>query len=206
MRIYNTNEYAIDKFKSLGISNPEIELKYSVIPRIEKCRIQEDFNDKKEAVFISTSQILKIIYSNLNFSDILSKEHEFAKTKWYMRSKAHFWTRFSINRLLKYSIKVFNLKAKTHTRLLKDVFFDFDDFQYLLKEENMPIILTIKEANNGTYKSHTLLVVGYVIYRDKISGEECRFLIVNDNYSIRLTYLDYDSISTWSQINYLNKY
>ena len=104
--------------------------------------------------------------------------------------------RFILNRALR-SAKT---DKRSSARYLKGVLFDFETLRGLI-DGGVPAALSFYRDKNRYYKSHTVVVTGYCIYKTK--NGTARFLMIYDNWNNTPSYLDYDGLSFFASINYI---
>lgn len=68
-------------------------------------------------------------------------------------------------------------------------------------DKGNPVILSMSSDGLGYYKKHSVVAIGYRTY--SVNGQRKVFLKIYDNWSKKISYLDYDKISPVSVLHYL---
>lgn len=97
------------------------------------------------------------------------------------------------------SLKDFGLNKKTKFAYLKSISYNFNKIQSLI-DSNIPIILNIYKDGRNYYDDHSIVIIGYLIY--KIDDMHVPMLLVYDNWVERASVVDYNILSIISSINY----
>ena len=92
-----------------------------------------------------------------------------------------------------------NLKSKS--AYFKRIGYSFEKLKTILKKQT-PIILSIPSDGRDYYSDHSITVIGYVTYLIN-ETESVDFLLVYDNWSTVISYVDFKKINVLSCINYL---
>jgi hypothetical protein len=207
--MYNKNKpicisNAIEYIKSLDENYETEELKNIYVT----FREQDDYGNNEDILDCSITSISSLIefcifygYNKKNkedFQDIYNKIKEYAKEKFIYTTKSGTKTIF-INTILKNFNKHYNLNLKSFQKSIKGIGYNFSTIKSVI-DTGKPVILSVSSANYGYYKSHTILIRGYIIY--KINNKNITLLIINDNWSSGMRFIDYDTISCISSINY----
>lgn len=103
---------------------------------------------------------------------------------------------FAIRWILFRCSRSLGLKKRSGARYLKGIGFGFEKIRTLIKE-NTPIILSFHHDGNRYYRSHSVTVAGYA----ECGGK--KLLEILDNWNDTPSYIDFDSLSVFSSINFL---
>lgn len=90
-------------------------------------------------------------------------------------------------------------ECNPHVRYLKNIGFNFNTIKKQLDQGN-PVIISMMNDGRNVYKNHSIVVIGYNVY--KIDNRDIRILAVYDNWSREVRYIDYERLSIISSINY----
>ncbi|MBO7402405.1 MAG: hypothetical protein J6U10_05390, partial [Lachnospiraceae bacterium] len=63
-----------------------------------------------------------------------------------------------------------------------------------------PLVFSLLWDGLGFYKDHTMLIVGYAVYRTGATNH--RFLLLHDNWMKTVSYLDFDRLPPICSINF----
>lgn len=89
--------------------------------------------------------------------------------------------------------KTFNVKSKF--KCFKGIGFTFKDITHQIDSRN-PVILSMLNDGRNYYKSHSIVVVGY------LKTNQTNMLVIYDNWVKEVSFLDYNKLSRFSCINY----
>lgn len=103
---------------------------------------------------------------------------------------------FAVRFILFRCARTLVLRRQSKSRYIKGIGFGFEKIQSLT-DKGTPMILSFHHDGNRYYKSHSVMVVGYAVCGVK------RFLVIYDNWTAAPSYIDYDRLSIFASINYL---
>lgn len=92
-------------------------------------------------------------------------------------------------------MKLAGIKGTAKSAYLKNIGFTWNSLKKLLKA-NTYILLNLWKDGRGYYNSHSVTIIGYSEY------SKHKFLLIYDNWTTTISYLDYDKLSSISSINY----
>lgn len=108
-----------------------------------------------------------------------------------------------INRIFKQAEKQLGVNSvKWSSGYIKGLGFSFGTIVQQINLQH-PLILSISNDGRGYYKSHSVTVVGYMVFR--VNGKLQRFLRLQDNWNKEQTYLDFECLNRLCSINYYNE-
>ena len=97
-----------------------------------------------------------------------------------------------------------NSIVPTSTGYLKNVGYNYEKICELIGK-NIPIIISINNDGRNYYRNHSMTIMGYITYRLTLSSGKNvlrKFLRVYDNWYDTISYIDYETLSYISSINY----
>lgn len=103
---------------------------------------------------------------------------------------------FAIRWIMFRCTRALRVKKSSRAGYLKGIGFGFNKVKTLIKR-GAPMILSFHHDGNRYYRSHSVTVVGYA----ECGGK--KLLEILDNWNDTPSYIDYDRLSVFSSINYL---
>ena len=155
--------------------------------------LQKDFGGLNDCTLMSISYAYKMAYPNKDINAIYNKVEAAAK-KFFYNDKIG-TIPFFINNIIS---KAFNINSQG--KLVKNVGFNPSTIIKAL-EKGKIVILSMFSDGNNYFKNHSVSVVGYKKY--KHNGRYIYFFEVRDNWNSFSSYVDYQTMSCVSSINYL---
>lgn len=107
---------------------------------------------------------------------------------------------FFIKCIFDKTLKEFNLINNTKQCYFKTLGYDKIKICSII-DENKAVVLSIHKDNRNYYNNHTVLVIGYAIY--KVDNVEVPMFLVYDNWRTTTGVIDYKALSMISSINYM---
>lgn len=107
---------------------------------------------------------------------------------------------FFIKCILDKSIKECKLSSNSKQGYIKVMGYDYDKICSII-DDGEPIILSINKDGRNYYNNHSILIIGYSIY--KVDGVITPMLLVYDNWKACTSVVDYKALSMISSINYM---
>lgn len=196
MLIDNSYNYAKDLIgKNLVIDN------YIIIPNM-KARVQNDFGERNNCSIMSISSVLEhYLNDSVPFIEIYKYVHNYSKkTRKY--SNIYGTLPFFLGSIMKKMSKDYNLNLKTKSLFLNNFGFNYNTLKDILVK-SQPIILSVYNANSGYYKYHSVVLKGFMSYKNK--DRNCRMLVINDNWHEKTKFIDYNTLSNIAMINFFEK-
>lgn len=92
-------------------------------------------------------------------------------------------------------MKLAGIKGTAKSAYLKSIGFTWKSLKKLLNN-NTYILLNLWKDGRGYYSNHTVTIIGYAEYSNN------KFLLVYDNWTTTISYIDYDKLSNVCSINY----
>lgn len=190
--ITSSYKYSLEK---LGKSTRSIEYRRLNI----KPKLQNDYGEDNDCTITSIANVLEYyLKDSVAFESIYMETEKFAKDCFIYRNAYGTLILFLRFILTKMNI-LYNLALNVRSvKLLSKG--DFEIIKEIINGDN-PAIISVKCANNGYYKNHSMVVKGYIEYgNDK--GDTVRLLAVNDNWSKESRFIDYDTVSKISALDF----
>lgn len=155
--------------------------------------IQAEYGEDNDCTLVSILTILNYRIGNLNLNYWYSIIERVAKKYFYTGQTGTL--PFFINSIMKRVTPEYN----SYVRYLKNIGFNFNTIKRQLDRDN-PVIISMMNDGRNVYKNHSIVVIGYNMY--KIDNRNIRILAVYDNWSREVRYIDYERLSMISSINY----
>lgn len=106
-----------------------------------------------------------------------------------------------IKRIFDKSLKSLNIKAlNTKAAMVKGIGFNLNTIKKTI-DNKKPIAFSIFNDGRDYYSNHTITIVGYEIFKLD-NNKKVTMLLVYDNWTTSLSYVDYDLVCTISSVNY----
>ena len=141
---------------------------------------------------------------------VLSREsgRDFAEVYPVVRKKA-FWplyrergrgtNPFAIAWIMNRAARALGIKKRAHARAVRGVGFGYAGIMRLI-DSGTPVVISFHHDGNRYYRSHSVTITGYVYLR---MSRPVRLLVIQDNWSRSVSYLDYDRMSRIAMIDYM---
>ena len=169
---------------------------------------QKDFGqDHKNSIVLNIVSCIYYYCSQIFNIDVIYNSIESLMNKYfYDLNKEKFlflFIGFFYERIMKY----FQLPKKIKSNYIKHLGFNF----YTIKDQidnKRPVIIHLSSDGRDFYKHDTLIIIGYaqfILSNDNFPIRRTKMknmLLVHDNFSNEISYLDYDIISIFSCIFY----
>lgn len=156
--------------------------------------LQKDYGEANDCTLVSIASILYYLKKG-TVEENYSKIEKIAK-KYFYNGKTYGTLPIFIKQIFQ---TIANRKAKSI--YLKSIGFLFSQIQEQI-DKNNPVILNLMDDGIGKYKNHSVVIIGYAVY--KINNNKIiPILLINDNWSKETQYILYDKLSTISSIVYL---
>ena len=177
--------------KYVGVTGTPCKYRIPGIPQL----LQNDYGEACDCTLTAITAIIKFLqpYNALNY--IYEWVEKIARSYGYKGDKG---TNYLVIRTVYLkTLQGFGINNyKPVSRYLKNFCYDYE----LIKQEidkNRPILLNLWKDGRNYYANHTVLITGYYYVNNK------RMLIIQDNWSRTISYIDYDLLSTISSIQIL---
>lgn len=191
MRLNNSNIETYVK-KTYNINEPKItaEKKLHVIALLQK-----NYGMKGDCSLVSMTACTR--YYNINYpvNDIYNYIENIAKKCGY-NGNTYGTLPTTIWKIYQAVLKKVGIDHTVATNYIKGLAFNFSTIKKVI-DRSEPIILSIKSANEGYYQDHSVVACGYRVYNNK-----AKFVIIQDNWSKSVSYIDYNTISRFSSLVY----
>lgn len=102
------------------------------------------------------------------------------------------------------SLAELKINRKTYSGYLKNIGYNLSVIKNSLHKNN-PLIFSMFNDGRNYYKNHSIVILGYETFRLKADDGKIKnvdMLIIYDNWSKNIGYVDYDLVSEISCINY----
>ena len=93
-----------------------------------------------------------------------------------------------IPKIYQKSLNFFKINKKISTGYFKNIGVKYQQIKQSIDQQN-PVLLNIRNDGRNYYKDHTVLIIGYVILKNK------HILCVYDNWYSDIAFLDFDKLS-----------
>lgn len=179
-------------FQNVNLLYPDLgkPIRVTYIPRDGKGLLQDDFGEGLDCTITSMADIFGPEYYGLIES--------FARRYGYNGNR---WGTFAIT-IRKIMQSVMNYIGgeyrfkKSKSAYLKNVGFKWDTCKNL-SDRKIPYILSLLNDGRNYYMNHSIVVIGYAEY------ENGRFLVVYDNWFPTSCLVDFNKMSVFSSINWM---
>ena len=161
--------------------------------------LQENYGKDSDCTLTSILTMVKYLRKELDTHEIYNQIEKTAKK--YLYNGATYGTiPFSHRTIAQKVFNHFNINHQFKTKYLKNVGFDLWDILKEIDAGNM-VMLSMQNDGRDYYRSHTVTVIGYVEFCDEL-GHLIYLLQVYDNWNSSYSFLDFETISTLSEIVY----
>lgn len=152
--------------------------------------LQNDFGGTLDCTITSITAVKAYDGDTRNTEEIYNEVVSIAKKYGYNSEtwgSLPFFTRKVMNEVF---------KTKSKVKYFKGIGFNFDTIKSLINQ-GRPVLLSMANDGRGYYKNHTVTVIGYVVY------QEAKMLVIADNWNASISYLDYNKLSRFSSLNWV---
>ena len=193
---YNIKKYLLEKYPDCGESIISVNRK--VINMEGFC--QSDYGIPKDSDCTLTSIMTCIYYYLKNQLNDVAIYNTVRKTaNKYFFSSSFGTNPIIIKNIYDKSLKAFNINYKTKSGYLKNIGYNLAAIKNSINKNN-PVIISMFNDGRDYYKNHSIVIIGYETF--KIKEKKVDMLIVYDNWGKSKSYIDYNTISIISCINF----
>ena len=164
--------------------------------------LQKDYGEANDCTLTSLTAIGVFLKKNQKTANEIYKvvEH-FAKHYGYTGTAGT--NPFVIKRIFDSVLTVLSVYKDTKVRYLKNIGYKFSLIKKTL-DAGTPLILSMHSDGRQYYQNHSVLIIGYKEYKlSNINTQKIkRFLMVQDNWTKEVSFIDYDKLSIISSINF----
>lgn len=175
---------------------------YEVVLNDIPALLQKDYGEANDCTLTSLTAIGVFLKKNQKTANEIYKvvEH-FAKHYGYTGTAGT--NPFVIKRIFDSVLTILSVYKDTKVRYLKNIGYNFSLIKKTLDAGN-PLILSMHSDGRQYYQNHSVLIIGYKEYKlSNISTQKIkRFLMVQDNWTKEVSFIDYDKLSIISSINF----
>ena len=175
---------------------------YEVVLNDIPALLQKDYGEANDCTLTSLTAIGVFLKKNQKTANEIYKvvEH-FAKHYGYTGTAGT--NPFVIKRIFDSVLTVLSVYKDTKVRYLKNIGYNFSLIKKTLDAGN-PLILSMHSDGRQYYQNHSVLIIGYKEYKlSNINTHKIkRFLMVQDNWTKEVSFIDYDKLSIISSINF----
>lgn len=175
---------------------------YEVVLNDIPALLQKDYGEANDCTLTSLTAIGVFLKKNQKTANEIYKvvEH-FAKHYGYTGTAGT--NPFVIKRIFDSVLTVLSVYKDTKVRYLKNIGYNFSLIKKTLDAGN-PLILSMHSDGRQYYQNHSVLIIGYKEYKlSNINTQKIkRFLMVQDNWTKEVSFIDYDKLSIISSINF----
>ncbi|WP_105618481.1 C39 family peptidase [Vallitalea okinawensis] len=190
-------------FKAIGFKSAKLVQFGNV--ELVKGHNQEDYGEKNDCTIISIATLIEYLIERTEDFEIIYKTVVAnINPKWLYSGDVYGTIPLFINCILNRNLQYFGLEEfKSKHNYIKSLGYDNQNIIKLL-DNGVPVIINLSGNNKDYYKNHTVLIIGYLIYKDQYGAKKI-LMKVYDNWSSKVRYLDYNCIPKISSINYITK-
>ena len=175
---------------------------YEVVLNDIPALLQKDYGEANDCTLTSLTAIGVFLKKNQKTANEIYKvvEH-FAKHYGYTGTAGT--NPFVIKRIFDSVLTVLSIRKDTKVRYLKNIGYNFSLIKKTLVA-GTPLILSMHSDGRQYYQNHSVLIIGYKEYKlSNINTQKIkRFLMVQDNWTKEVSFIDYDKLSIISSINF----
>lgn len=175
---------------------------YEVVLNDIPALLQKDYGEANDCTLTSLTAIGVFLKKNQKTANEIYKvvEH-FAKHYGYTGTAGT--NPFVIKRIFDSVLTVLSVYKDTKVRYLKNIGYNFSLIKKTL-DAGTPLILSMHSDGRQYYQNHSVLIIGYKEYKlSNINTQKIkRFLMVQDNWTKEVSFIDYDKLSIISSINF----
>lgn len=175
---------------------------YEVVLNDIPALLQKDYGEANDCTLTSLTAIGVFLKKNQKTANEIYKvvEH-FAKHYGYTGTAGT--NPFVIKRIFDSVLTVLSVYKDTKVRYLKNIGYNFSLIKKTL-DAGTPLILSMYSDGRQYYQNHSVLIIGYKEYKlSNINTQKIkRFLMVQDNWTKEVSFIDYDKLSIISSINF----
>lgn len=164
--------------------------------------LQKDYGEVNDCTLTSLTAIGVFLKKNQKTANEIYKVVEyFAKLYGYTGTTGT--NPFAIKRIFDSVLIVLSAYKDTKVRYLKNIGYNFSLIKKTL-DAGTPLILSMHSDGRQYYQNHSVLIIGYKEYKlSNINTQKIkRFLMVQDNWTKEVSFIDYDKLSIISSINF----
>ena len=183
----NIRDYTV---KTYGDDGGMIKRKIQYVPTL----LQNDYGELSDCTITSITAVIKFYRPDLNVFDIYDQVESIAKCYGY--SGDHGTYSLTIRFIYNKALKKFGIDKRASSRYLKDFSFDYFFIQQEINGDR-PVLLNLWKDGRDFYKNHTVLIVGYLMIGN------IPYLMVQDNWTKTVSYIDYKKLATICSIQFL---
>lgn len=191
----NIEEYLLEKWKAKKVSQLSSKKIDNITPLLQK-----DYGGELDCTLTSITTCIHYYTKEQHDVNIIYNYVEKVAKKYFYRG--HLGTNpIFIKQIYDEVLKHFtNTKRKVSVgKLGKCLSFNFNTIKQAI-DKNIPVIISIVDDGRNYYKSHSITIIGYATY--KVDKQQVKVVMVYDNWSKVISYVDYDALSIMCCINY----
>lgn len=159
--------------------------------------LQNDYGEANDCTLTSmTAIIFYLSEQKLAIKDIYTAVEKFAKKYGYRGNRGTPY--ITIRKIFQLALANFKMPT-AYGKYLKNIGYKFSDIRAEIGKCN-PIILSLDNDGKNYYDNHSVVIVGYELY--KINNKDVPMLIIYDNWARSIAYIDYNKMSRLSSIHY----
>lgn len=176
-----------------GLTNGNISVMYPHLGHVVdyeylggKALLQKDYGKPLDC----TLTCLAFIFGAKYYGDI----EAIAETLFY-NGETHGTLPITIKAIMKRVMKLAGVKGVPKSAYMKGIGFTWKKIKQLVREKHY-VVLNIWKDGRNYYNDHSVTIVGFAEYKDE------RFLLVYDNWSTDVSYLDFNALNPIASINW----
>lgn len=165
---------------------------YPVVINNIQSLLQDNYGEANDCTLTSITTVIHYFLSQEGTYDIYKNVEKIARKHGYFGSYGT--PSLMIPCVYQKSLNKYSISKKVKTFYLKDIGYTFEQIKKEIANHN-PILLNLWKDGRNYYKNHTVLIVGY------LEINNYKLLVVYDNWSLGMSYIDYSLLSTTSSIS-----
>ena len=132
-------------------------------------------------------------------TDLVYNQIEGIANKYFYNGNTYGTIPIFIKTIFSKVLKFFGINKTVKQAYFKNIGFNFKTIKKQI-DNNTPVILSLYNDGRDYYESHTVTIVGYIVYI--VDGKEIPLLEVLDNWYYYGSIIDYSAMSIISEITY----
>lgn len=190
----NLKEYLKKKYNAKEVTQTSSKI-LDIVPLL-----QNDYGEVNDCTLTSITTCVNYYRgAKDNVKDIYNCVEKVAK-KYFYKGNIGTFPLFT-QRIYDEVLKTFSCKKKkTSQAYLKGIGFTFKTIKSLI-DKGTPIILSVNNDGRNYYENHSITIIGYQTYKTD-NKKNANLLVVFDNWTKVMCYVDYDVLPAIASINY----
>ena len=162
--------------------------------------LQNNYGKEGDCTLTSVLTLTKFYNKSLDTNEVYNYIENIAEKKYFYNGDSFGTIPFFNRAIINETCAHFGIKRDFKTGYLKGVGFNLNSIIQLIND-NTPIMISMFKDGRKYYDSHTITIVGYVVYEDENHKQQV-MLQVYDNWHSSYSFLDYNLVCNISMICY----